>query len=409
MNILIGTYMLVLIILYIGFAFMIESSSQFSKIFTKYDIENNDLVSKSNEELVSIFAKDIIKRNIEVGGEIKWGREKLLGRDIYGKYLMYIEFESQNAFGAFMNNSVIVCVIINEDKKGYSYRKKFPYEPISKVDNLNDFVVPTSYKRSFKWDKEILFLYDYKTKYSIRNFPNWFKEHLKNMKNNIINIIEIIKTNRKADVILGIIVLIIGARVVSNLKVIEVPNLVGMSVSEAYNYIDGKHLRLDVDYLSDSSEIIDSQYPVSGKVKKNSIISVKTRPKYGSSRYEASIYGENVVKAYYSKYGGLTFDGVGKIISITKSEFLEKDNYGRYAFKVSFKYNPINGQGSIMTDRENTKTVIAIYLLNLDNPSGLYVGVQNVITTTSNWEQAKTFNDLCAGDWDTPITMNFID
>lgn len=127
---------------------------------------------------------------------------------------------------------------------------------------------------------------------------------------------------------------------------------------------------------------------------------------YGSSKYEDSSYGEKVVRAYFSKYGGYV-NGVGKITSIVKSEFLEKDNYGRYAFRVTFKYNPINGQGATMLDRESTKTVIAIYLLNLDDPNGLYVGVQNVITTNSNWQDVKKYQDLCGGAWNTPVTLNF--
>ena len=72
----------------------------------------------------------------------------------------------------------------------------------------------------------------------------------------------------------------------------------------------------------------------------NTTSSEKNEVQYGSSKYENSIYGEKVVKAYYNNYGGVL--GVGEIKSITESQFLEKDNYGRYAFKVSFKYYPKN-------------------------------------------------------------------
>lgn len=72
----------------------------------------------------------------------------------------------------------------------------------------------------------------------------------------------------------------------------------------------------------------------------NNVMSEKNEVKYGSSKYEDSIYGEKVVKAYYNNYGGVI--GVGEIKSITESKFLEKDNYGRYAFKVTFKYYPKN-------------------------------------------------------------------
>ena len=143
------------------------------------------------------------------------------------------------------------------------------------------------------------------------------------------------------------------------------------------------------------------------KTNQNSASTTPQKIEYGSTKYENSKYGANVVKAYYNKYG--SFSGVGKITSITNSEFLEKDNYGRYAFKVTFKYNPTNGNGTTMLDRESTKTVIAIYLLNLDNPDGLYVGTQNVKTTMLNWDTLKEYDDLCGGAWNTPITLNFTD
>lgn len=143
------------------------------------------------------------------------------------------------------------------------------------------------------------------------------------------------------------------------------------------------------------------------KENSNSNLATTQKIEYGCTKYENSKYGADVVRAYYNKYG--SFSGVGKITSITNSEFLEKDNYGRYAFKVTFNYNPTNGNGTTMLDRESTKTVIAIYLLNLDNPDGLYVGVQNVKTTSTDWERIKQYDDLCGGAWNTPITLNFTD
>lgn len=129
---------------------------------------------------------------------------------------------------------------------------------------------------------------------------------------------------------------------------------------------------------------------------------------YGDSKYENSIYGEKVVRGYYNRFASID-SYVGKIISIKDSEFLEKDNYGRYAFKVTFTYNPKNGSGTTMLDRESTKTVIAIYTLNLKDPDGVYVGLSNVIVTTTDWNTAKKYKDLCGGAWDTPLTLNFGD
>ena len=62
-----------------------------------------------------------------------------------------------------------------------------------------------------------------------------------------------------------------------------------------------------------------------------------------------------------------------------------------------------------MLDRDSTKTVIAIYLLNLENPNELYVGVHNIITTSLDWNYIKTWSDVCGGAWNTPITLKFTD
>lgn len=132
---------------------------------------------------------------------------------------------------------------------------------------------------------------------------------------------------------------------------------------------------------------------------------------YGDTNYENEIYGEKVVEAYVSKYGAIK--NIGKLNSITKSEFLEKDNYGRYAFRVTFNYNPIkiDKAGTVfLNNQEAIKTVIAIYILNLDNPGGIYVGTENVIETDyAKWEQMKNYKNLCYGAWNTPLTIKFSD
>ena len=127
---------------------------------------------------------------------------------------------------------------------------------------------------------------------------------------------------------------------------------------------------------------------------------------YNSTRYEDSIYGEKVVRGYYNQYG--SFDGIGKITSITKSTFLEKDGQGRFAFEVSFKYNPTNGNGDTMLDRESSMSVYAIYIVNPDDPYGTYTGISSVhYKRFGTWEEIKQDEDLCYGAWGSPLTVKY--
>lgn len=132
------------------------------------------------------------------------------------------------------------------------------------------------------------------------------------------------------------------------------------------------------------------------------IDSENTNEEYENKKYEDGTYGSAVVLGYYEKYS-INTEGVGKITSFEESEFLEKDDYGRYAFKVTFKYNPINKAGEIMLDREATDTVISIFIFNPDNPDSLY---GDVITTSLNWEDIKTWSTLSGGKWNTPVIFN---
>lgn len=127
---------------------------------------------------------------------------------------------------------------------------------------------------------------------------------------------------------------------------------------------------------------------------------------YNSTEYENSVYGEKVVKGYCNQYG--SFNGIGKITSITKSTFLEKDGQGRFAFEVSFKYNPTNGNGDTMLDRESSMSVYAIYIVNPDDPYGTYTGISSVhYKRFGTWEKIKKDEDLCYGAWGNPLTVKY--
>lgn len=179
-----------------------ERVSEYDKIFTNYDIENTDLDNKNIEEFVIELAKDTIVRNIILNGEVKWERAKILDKDKYEKYLIYLEYESQNVFGTYIKKSVIMCIKINKDEKTYSYRKNPICYEINREDNLDDLFIPALYKKEFKWNKVVLDKQSHKEKYRIKNFFKWIGDFFH-------RVLKAIKTNKKVQIFFAIIIIIV--------------------------------------------------------------------------------------------------------------------------------------------------------------------------------------------------------
>lgn len=329
-----------LILLWLIFVFVQERVSESSKIFTRYDIDNENLNTKADEELVVEFAKDVIIRNVALNEDIKWGRNKILEKDIYEKYLIYIEFESQNTFGAYVNTSGIMCIKIDEDRKTYSYRKNPVYYEMNKADSLNNIIIPNAYKKAFKWNENILYEVECKEKYNIKNFFKWSKEFFNRLNNSTKKLLKIIKTNRKVQIFLGIIVIILGINIIKNLKIIEVPNMVGMTVAEANSYIKGKHIELEINSTGNSSEIIASQWPEKGKVKINDSISVSTKEYQIMAAKPSDFTVVNAAKTLISS--NLKSSSTARWG--TNCQVLDEDEYGRYLVYISVEAQ--NGFGA---------------------------------------------------------------
>ncbi len=322
------------------FVFAQEGVSESSKVFTRYDINKEDFNTKTDEELILEFAKDVIIRNVSLNEDIKWGRNKILEKDIYEKYLIYIEFESQNTFGAYVNNSVIMCIKIDEDRKTYSYRKNPVCCTINKADSLNNIIIPNAYKKEFKWNENVLYEIECKEKYNIKNFFKWSKEFFYRLNNSTKELLKIIKTNRKVQIFLGIIVIILGINIIKNLEIIEVPNMVGMTVAEANNYIKGKHLELKIYSTGNSSEIIVSQGPEKGKVKINYPISVTTKEYKIMDAKPSNLTVVDAAKTLISS----NLKSSSTAVWGSNCQVLDEDEYGRYLVYISVEAQ--NGFGA---------------------------------------------------------------
>lgn len=242
------------------------------KVYTKYDIVevNTDLNNKNNEEIVSIFAKNVITRQLMDSSSVNWGREKIVEKDEFGKYLMYIEYSSKNAFGVNINNSSLICIKLNEDQKTFSYRKKGSFIEFGRVENLNEITVLKQYKKYFSFGEEVLYQNECDERYKIKYFFKWINSNIK-------KIIEIVKTNRIVDAVLILFLIVIGWNIIKNIDIVNVPNLVGKTVAESIEILENKPLEVEINSTGNyDKEKIVEQWPNDGKAKINECITITT-------------------------------------------------------------------------------------------------------------------------------------
>ena len=332
-------FIIAVVFLTINAIFLISMiSSKESLVYTKYEIEK--VIKKENEEELAIeFAKDVIQRRLILNGDIKWIREKVIAKDDYNKYLIYMEFQSQNNLGVYVLNSIIICIKVEKDSKTYSYKKKLFYYNVPKYDNLNDIQLKYLNTKFFSWNEEVLYQEDFDKEYNFKNSIKIMKNKYVNIFNKIINIckkiIKVNKENKKIRIISIIIIIFLGINIlksiVFNIDIIEVPNLIGMSVSEANN-VKNKYLTLDVNSRGNNDEIIEYQYPSNGKVSINDKVQVKTKEYIEFTNRPSNSTVIACAQTLISN--SLRSPSTTKW---NKQEVVDRDEYGRYLVYLDFE------------------------------------------------------------------------
>ena len=303
------------------FCFVNKAMDVGAMIYVEYDASeiNEDLNGKSDEELALIFAKNVISRQVLDSSSVNWGREKIIEKDEFNKYLIYIEYTSKNAFGVNINSSSLICIKLDENKNTFSYRQKGSFIEFGRVENLNELTVLKQYKKYFSFGKNVLYKKEYDEKYKFKNFFKWTNSSIKKF-------INLVKTNRLVDAILVLVVIIIGWIIIINSNIVTVPNLVGKTISEAKAIINEEPLELDIRSAGDDNEKIIQQWPENGKVKLNQSITITTKEYEIEQAKPSTLDVINAAKTVISK----NLRAPSTAIWGNECQVLDSDDYGRF-------------------------------------------------------------------------------
>lgn len=315
-------------------------SQKIGKVWKKCKVESISNEIQSNDELVIFFTKDLILKNMTVQEDVKWNNIKILDKDEYNKYLLYVNCSSKNTFGVLINSNFLVAIKLSEKSNEYSYKMNPKFYLIQNVEEIENDNIIDSAKIQYSWDKEILYEEDFKEKYQFKNILKNIKEMILGWINDCKKAFLYIKEHKMLKngiIILCIIFVVIFA---NSLRRENVPYLVGKTVDEARQIIKNYNLELDVDSAGDSSEIIKKQYPESGRVKLKTTISVSTDEYFEMINKPSN---ETIVAC------AKTLISEGLKSSTTARwekdcQVVDKDDYGRYLVYISVEAQ--NGFGA---------------------------------------------------------------
>lgn len=254
----------------IFFPYIQKVNSDSKYIWRKNCFENVPENVESEDDFIIYSTKDLIKRNLLVQEEIKWNDIKILDKDQYGKNLVYVNFASKNAFGTYMNSYALVPIKINQNFKEYFVKSSPKVFYINCEEESKDNSILNKYKKKSCWNKKILLEQEFIEIYKIKNTLS-----------NIVKMIKdfglYFKIHKKVSAFIIIICIICFGMYVNSLRREVVPNLIGMTITEAQEVIADYDLELKTNFAENSSEIITNQsQPENTKVKLNSIITVST-------------------------------------------------------------------------------------------------------------------------------------
>lgn len=272
--------------------------------------------------------------------DVKWNTVKVLDKDEYNKYLLYINCATKNAFGVLMNSNFLVAIKLNENRNEYSYRRNPKFYSIQNVEEVENETIVDSAKIQYKWNESILYEEDFKEKYQFKNILKNIKEMILNWINDCKKAFLYIKEHKVLKNGIIILCIIFVVIFVNSLRRENVPYLVGKTVNEARQIIKDYNLELDVDSAGDSSEIIKKQYPESGRVKLKTTISVSTDEYYEMINKPSNETIVGCAKTLISE--GLKSSTTARWEK--DCQVVDGDDYGRYLVYISVEAQ--NGFGA---------------------------------------------------------------
>lgn len=89
---------------------IVDSSNSSKKLLTSNN-GNNSLVSKGPSDKVIIqCAQSEVSKLLKSSSTARWGTAKILDKDNYNRYLVYVPLEATNSFGAYSKSEFMVII-----------------------------------------------------------------------------------------------------------------------------------------------------------------------------------------------------------------------------------------------------------------------------------------------------------
>ena len=76
----------------------------------KIEIQNEDIESKTQDDIIISACKDCIMKHIKAPATVQFSIIEIQDRDAYGRIYLYAEIDAQNAFGAMLRNKLRVVL-----------------------------------------------------------------------------------------------------------------------------------------------------------------------------------------------------------------------------------------------------------------------------------------------------------
>lgn len=104
------------------------------------NISKENIVSVSNETIINC-AQNEVSKILKSSATAYWGNSKIIDKDDYERYLVYVPLEAQNGFGGY--NKLYYLVIIKDVKVNGEYRA-LKYGSILEIPNYAGATIPSA-------------------------------------------------------------------------------------------------------------------------------------------------------------------------------------------------------------------------------------------------------------------------
>ena len=87
-------------------------------------------IFKSKNDIAVGCAKTLISQQLKAPSSAKWHDCKVIDKDSYGKYLVYIKVEATNSFGGYVTNEYLVVVKDIQRNGEFRYNTSFAIQSV---------------------------------------------------------------------------------------------------------------------------------------------------------------------------------------------------------------------------------------------------------------------------------------